>query len=255
MNKFSSSELSEEVVGKSITPNVSPILAPGSVLVTLHEMKLASMPFDADQLVINMTVEGPDMGKDFVGVEIDKMTPQLGRYKGQVATVQNSKWPFRTFTTKGGKVIERDDQIYNFINAFALHIGKLNDLKNAKINESTIEGYVESATKVLCDSKNKFWMTIAGQEYLNNKGYIAYRLFVPKPEKNLQPYAAVVAGANPEEHPENFMLFNPALHIIKQTPVSTENAAESIDAMPIGDFSGSPLEMGAMDADSFKTSF
>lgn len=167
------------------------LLEPGNHLVRILGMKLEVPPYDkeGEKRVLNILLEGEAMGGDFKGFRKNPDDESSDTYEGQIATVRHDKFDFNTFTTKTGRLIERDNQIFQWINNFALHIGKLTLLKNAKIEENTIEDYVATASAIICDPKNWIMVTIAGVRYKNKQGYDAFNLFFPKATKTQFAYA------------------------------------------------------------------
>ena len=190
-------------------------LAPGSHELRLLSIWLEATPYDPSHLNVRMLVEGPAITDDFKGWQIDKDHPELGTYSGQIGTVSNGQYAFSDFVTKDGKAVKRDEQIFNWVCYFAKNIGKLELLREKVTGDyNNINDWVTDVAPVLCNLKDRFFLTIAGKEYINSNGYPAYRLFIPKNENFRQP--ACPGDMNEDIRDKKFLKFNPARHLIKQ---------------------------------------
>jgi len=200
----------------------SPLLEPGTHQVRLVDMYLKTPGYDAkkEKYELVLVLEGPNMGPDFKGWLKDPMNPGRGSFEGKSANVKHDFWAFSTYTNKRGETVDRDQQIFRWVNSFAFYIRKMEALRAANIDEATIEDYVAAAKNVLADQNHWFYTTIAGQQYKNKNGYDAYTLFFPKPTKLQQPYAYSPDG----DMPSNILAFNPEEHIT----VKKEREAESL---------------------------
>lgn len=216
---------------------VSKIIQPGTQTCRITSISLDSPPYDKSSYFVNVTLEGREVGGEFVGVAIDKNNPSLGNYLGQVGTVKSGRYPFKDYEWKG-KTISRDEQIFRWINNLAKGIGVLDKMNADNLEANTIEEYVAKATRYLINPENWCEFTIAGQEYFN-EGYdnANYRLFFPKSEGKNLPYS--VDGTT------NFVSFDAAKHIIKK---STEVAA------PVDEFGTSSPQNTAFLSNSDTTS-
>jgi hypothetical protein len=160
----------------------SKILEPGTHQCRIVDVTLQVMPFDKEQKQLSFLLEGLPEGGSFEGVARDKNNPAMGNYEGKIAYVANGQYPFRTWTTKDNKVIERDDQIFNYLMNLARNLGVDTKMKADKFEANTIEEFAIGVKKYICDVWAYF--TITGKEYYT-EGYTKpnYRCFFPKFDK------------------------------------------------------------------------
>jgi len=222
--------------------NVPKILTPGTHFCRIIEMKLDTPPYDASAYSINLLLEGTDRGDDFQGVAIDKNRPDLGTYRGQIANVRSGRYPFSTYTYQG-KEIQRDEQIFRWVNNLAKQMGVLDKMNSDGVEAETIEDYVAAVAKYLTDPELWGYFTIGGQEYFTD-GYDKpnYRMFFPKQEGKLFPYSAL---ENDDRQPLNLLPFDREKHIIADKNRPQESAVESVSgfggqADPLGGLGTAP---------------
>jgi len=188
------------------------LLNPGTHYCRIIDITLDEPPYKKDAYFINIKLEGEDRGDDFEGIDIDKSNPSLGKYRGQVAYVKSGQYPMSTYEYDG-KVIERDQQIFRWVNNLARQMGVLDKMNAKGVEADTIEDYVMEVRKYLIDPELWGHFTIAGKEYFN-EGYSNpnYRLFFPKNIKLTFPFSAT---EDEDRNPVNFITFNADTHIIK----------------------------------------
>ena len=205
--------------------NVPKILTPGTHFCRIIEMKLDTPPYDPEAYSINLLLEGTDRGDDFQGVAIDKNRPELGTYRGQIANVRSGRYPFSTYTFQG-KEIQRDEQIFRWVNNLAKQMGVLDRMNADGLEAETIEEYVAAVAKYLTDPELWGYFTIGGQEYFT-EGYDKpnYRMFFPKNEGKLFPYSAL---ENDDRQPLNLLPFDRDKHIIADKSRAEAAPAESV---------------------------
>jgi hypothetical protein len=206
---FKSSDFKEKVGGNGVPK----IIQPGTHYCRIVDIYLDAPAYDKEAYFVNIKLEGVDRGDEFEGLDIDKNNPSLGKYRGQVGTIKSAQYPFSTYTYEG-KVVQRDNQIYNWINHLAKQMGILKKMNEKGVEGETIEEYVTEVRKYLIDPELWGHFTIAGKEYFN-EGYSNpnYRLFLPKVEarKNLFPFSAL---EDDDRKPLNLIQFNDEAHII-----------------------------------------
>jgi hypothetical protein len=215
---FNSEEYSHSTGGGS------KILKPGQHFCRILELGLSVPPWNDDAYFVTLKLEGPNMGEGFEGVAIDKDNPGAGLHAGQIATVNNFRYPFSTYEWQG-KTIERDQQIFNWINALATQLGVFKDIQAAKIQADTIEQYVEKVSPFLTHPELWAHFTVAGREYYKD-GYDSpnYNLFFPKKSGKNFPYSAI---EDDKGSPMSFLKYNEAEHIIKETPPAPATDVDS----------------------------
>lgn len=197
---------------------VAKIMSPGTHLARIVDIKFDIPPYNKEAYSLVLTLEGEDQGDDFQGIQKDRTNPALGNYRGQIANVRSGRYPFSTYTYQG-KEIQRDEQIYKWINNVAKQMGVLEAMNAAGVEGETIEEYVENVKKYLV--KEDLWgmFTVGGAEYFT-EGYDRpnYRLFFPKLSNKLLPYSAI---KNEDGTYVGLLTFNEKEHII----VKNEDAA------------------------------
>ncbi len=228
---FSANEYSHNTTGGS-----SKILQPGEHYCRIHDLTLVSPPWNDEAYFLCLKLEGPHMGDGFDGIAVDRDNPALGTYDGQIATVNSYRYPFSTYEYQG-KEIDRDQQIFNWVNALATQMGVMNDVQKSKIQAETIEEYVTAIKPFLCNPELWGTFTVAGREYYKD-GYDKpnYNLFFPKKSGKLFPYTV---KENAEGEPvENLLRYNEKEHILlaeaPATPTEvdgfgTNNSAPTLD--------------------------
>jgi hypothetical protein len=230
----------------SFNPNagssVPKILTPGTHYCRIMEIKLDTPPYDAEAYSINLLLEGTDRGDEFQGVAIDKNRPELGTYRGQIANVRSGRYPFSTYEFQG-KTIQRDDQIFRWVNNLAKQMGVLDRMNADGLQADTIEEYVSAVAKYLTDPELWGYFTIGGQEYFQ-EGYDKpnYRMFFPKQEGKNFPFSAL---ENDDRQPLNLLPFDRDKHIIADKSRSDAAPAESVSgfggqADPLGGLGSAP---------------
>ncbi len=153
------------------------------------------------------------MGDDFAGLLIDKNNPASGNYRGKIATVNSGRFCFSDFEWEG-KTIERDDQIFRWVNSLATQLDVLKDIQKANIKADTIEEYVAAVKPFLTNTELWGTFTLGGREYYKD-GFDKpnYNLYFPKKVGSKFAYSALM---NEKEEPvKNLIRYDAAEHIIK----------------------------------------
>jgi hypothetical protein len=205
---FNSSEYTHSTGGGK-----SKILTPGEHYCRIIDITLTVPSFKPEGFFLNLLLEGPHMGDDFEGIDVDKTNPAAGKYAGKIATVNANRYPFSTFEYQG-RTIDRDEQIFNWLNGLATQLDVFTDIQKAGIKAETIEAYLEAVKPFLINPELWGTYTIAGREYYKD-GYDSpnYNLFLPKKSGKDYPYTALINEA--KEPVLNLLRYNEAEHIIK----------------------------------------
>lgn len=205
----------------------SKILKPGTHYCRIVDIRVEEPPYDSNNRQVLLVLEGVDQGDSFEGVMIDKNRPELGTYRGMVATVKHDYYDFKDFEWKGD-LISKDQQIYNWINNLAKRLGVLGQMNADNVSGETIEEYVQEAKKYLVNPELWAYFTIAGKEYYT-EGYDLpnYRLFLASKSlldkedrvlyKNRHPFVLGNEDKSVAELMEDssFIKFDESVHIIK----------------------------------------
>jgi hypothetical protein len=215
---FKSSDFKEKVSG-----GVPKILQPGTHYCRITDVYLDAPAYDKESYFVVLKLEGVDRGDEFEGLDVDKNNPSLGKYRGQIGNVKSARYPFSTYTYEG-RVIQRDNQIYNWMNNVAKQMGILQKMNEKGVEGDTIEEYVMEVRKYLIDPELWGYFTVGGAEYFN-EGYSTpnYRLFFPKVEarKNLYPFSAL---EDDDRKSLNLIAYDHEAHIVpsKDKPETEE---------------------------------
>jgi hypothetical protein len=224
---------------------VSKILLPGTHKCRIIDLKLERPPYDKEQYNLIFVLEGEEVGDGFEGIQINKLDPSRGNYKGQIASVRSGQFGFKDWVYKG-KTISRDESIQNYLGSFLKQLGLLEKFQGLNIQCDTIEDLVAAIKNFIC--KADFWLffTIGGQKYYKDGSeYPNYSLYFPKRTEGKYAYALTAEDAN-------FMPFNEAVHIYEKKVV--EDNAEDVSGFsafpPAQDIFNTPAETSAPSFDN-----
>jgi len=218
----------------AVSTGISPMLDPGSHYVRFVDISLSAAPYDSAKTFIDITVEGPEViVAGFKGFAIDKNNPSLGNFKGKVGFVKHDKFPCGDWTPQGGKFISGDKQVFNWLGGLAKWMGVLEEMraKNIGVGSASIAEFTYAVSKFLCNPNKRYMMTLGGREYMNNKGYMSYQLFVPKANRGKIP---VVPKEEEGPMPLDFQVYNELSHIQKMKEVAPTSAVAAGQMMPEG---------------------
>ena len=212
---------SKEAAEKLSAPSVSKVIQPSNVTARVIDMKLEAPPYDSNALNLTLLLETtPVEDESFTGLPIDKNSPELGAYKGQVGWIQASPFAFSDYTSKiDGKTTARDEQVFRWLWNFAKEIGTSRRSADENISGDTIQEYLDEARKYFVSPDRLIHFCVGGAEYENAQGYTQHRLYLVKADKAKKPYELAVEG----KEPSKVITFNPDLHIRKK------KVAEKVD--------------------------
>ena len=212
------------------TGRASKILNPGTHLCRIADIKVETPPYDSNNRQILLVLEGVDQGDSFEGLAIDKEKPELGNFRGMVATVKHDLYDVKDFEWQG-ETIAKEQQIYNWVNKLARNLGVLGEMNANNVSGETIEEYVDQAKKYLANPDSWAYFTIAGKEYYkegynqpNYRLFLACKSMLDKEDrgqyKNKEPFILAEGNSDEENNTEllndpKFIKFDPAVHIIK----------------------------------------
>ena len=209
MSKLSTKKIETKEEG-SILKN----LRPGNEKCIINSVELKDSRFNAGELELILNLEGPDLGKEFVGFQIDREDPSKGNHKGQTARVKASYWAFKDSTTKKGIEIKRDEEIMKFVKQLCDSLDITKWFVDQDEKHDTIQQFVEAFNTEKPFANKPMNYCICGKEYINKKGYKDYELYLPKFSSAGKPFHKDAAKV---------VIFNVDDHIIKakEKPVSS----------------------------------
>jgi len=163
-------------------------IAPGN-----HELKINSVKLDefrfiegAYHIILETETKPID---DFEGFMIDRNDESKGHYKGQIGRVKASQYAFADGETKSGIKIQRDRSVLMFLKNLSNALG-INDWFTEQDNQhETIEEFVQAFNSTAPYQDKYLHCCIAGKEYENKSGYIAYDCWFAKAQNKKYGYA------------------------------------------------------------------
>ena len=200
-------------------------LSPGN-----HELKINSVRLDefkfiegAYHLLMEMETKPID---GFEGFMIDREDESKGRYAGQIGRIKASQYAFADGETKSGIKIQRDRSILMFLKNLSNALD-INDWFAEQDNQhETIEDFVEAFNKTAPYQDKYLHVCLAGKEYENRSGYIAYDCWLAKAENKKYGYTST---------PENLLKYDESKHLrkIENKPVSSFGNDDDDDDLSI----------------------
>lgn len=192
-------------------------LSPGNHTVTIYKVELEEFKFKPGALNVLIHVEGEDLGSDFQGWAIDKNQPSLGNHKGQVGRVKAGEWAFADGTTKSGIEVSRDQEMLRFLKGLCIELNCVAWLEGEDGKHSTVESLFNAFNQAKPFQGKQLNVCLAGKEYTNKEGYIAYDLFFPKFSKGGVPFEAV------GKEKSRVIKYNEADHLKKKAVENVQN--------------------------------
>lgn len=210
---------------------VSKVLTPGTHKCSIIDLKLEKPPYDATQYNLIFVLEGPEQEEGFEGLQINRLDPSKGNYKGQIGYVKSSQYAYKDWVYKE-KPISRDSSIQSFLGTFLKQVGLLEQVQAMNISADTIEEFVEEIKVIICKPELVFNFTISGQKYYK-EGYDKpnYSLFFPKKIEGKYAFSS-------DENLDKLQVFDEAVHITERKTSDTTDSAvltEGFTAAPVED--------------------
>ena len=159
-----------------------------------HELKINGVRLEefrfidgAYHLILDMETKPID---GFEGFLKDANDESKGRYEGQIGRVKASQYAFADGETKSGIKIQRDNSIMMFLKNLTSALG-VNDWFLAQDNKhETIEDFVKAFNDDAPFEGKYLHVCLAGKEYENKSGYIAYDCWFAKAQNRKYGYAS-----------------------------------------------------------------
>lgn len=182
-------------------------LQPGTHQCSILDLKLEKPPYDPNQYNLIFSLQGPELGEDFVGFPINRLDPSKGNYKGQTSNVKANQYGFKDWEYKG-KAILRDESIQNFLGTFLKQLNLLDQFQGMNVTAETIEDLVAEIRSFLIKGEYKIYFTIAAQKYFKEGSeYPSYALYLPKRTEGKFAYANTSDDTK-------FIEFNEDVHVV-----------------------------------------
>ena len=159
-----------------------------------HELKINSVRLDefrfiegAYHLILN-TETRPIKG--FEGFLKDKDDESKGRYEGQIGRVKGSQYAFADGETKSGIKIQRDWSILLFLKNLSNALGIEAWFAEQDNQHETIHDFVKAFNDTAPYQDKYLHFCLAGKEYENRSGYIAYDCWLAKAQNKKYGYSS-----------------------------------------------------------------
>lgn len=188
-------------------------IAPGN-----HELKINSVRLDefkfiegAYHLLLEMETKPID---GFEGFLKDREDESKGRYEGQIGRVKGSQYAFADGETKSGIKIQRDRSILMFLKNLSNALGITDWFAEQDNKHETIEDFVKAFNDTAPYQDKYLHTCLAGKEYENKSGYIAYDCWFAKAQNRKYAYGT---------SPDAVLQYNESKHLrkIENKPVES----------------------------------
>lgn len=164
-------------------------IAPGN-----HELKINSVRLDefrfiegAYHLMFEMETK-PIEG--FEGFMKDREDESKGHYAGQIGRVKASQYAFADGETKSGIKIQRDRSVLMFLKNLSTALGITDWFAEQDDAHETIQDFVKAFNDTAPYQDKYLHMCLAGKEYENKSGYIAYDCWFAKAQNRKYAYGS-----------------------------------------------------------------
>ncbi len=168
---------------------VRPLMGPGNRQVRINQISFDKTPYDSDAYNVNLHMETRPVGGDFEGFFRNKDNESEGRYEGQIGRVKASQYAFADGETKSGIKIERDRSLLIWLKNFSAALGITDWFTEQDNKHETIEDFVKAFNKTAPYQNKYLYTCLAGKEYENKSGYIAYDCWFAKAQNRKYGYA------------------------------------------------------------------
>ncbi len=181
---LSTKDLGTESTGGGLPKTISP----GN-----HELKINSLRLDQFKFIegayhLLMEMETKPI-KDFKGFMRDRNDESKGNYEGQIGRVKASQYAFADGETKSGIKIQRNNSIMIFFKNLSNALGINEWFQEQDQKHETIEDFVSYFNEHAPYQDKYLYTCLAGKEYENRSGYIAYDCWFAKSQNRKYGYS------------------------------------------------------------------
>jgi len=162
-------------------------IGPGNHELKINNIRLDSFRFieGAYHLILDMETRPID---GFEGFLRDRDDESKGKYEGQIGRVKASQYAFADGETKSGIKIQRDRSILMFLKNLSNALGITDWFTEQDNKHETIEDFVKAFNDTAPYQDKYLYTCLAGKEYENKSGYIAYDCWFAKAKNKMYGY-------------------------------------------------------------------
>ena len=163
-------------------------ISPGNHELKINNIKLEEFKFINGAYHIILDVETKPI-EGFEGFFRDKDDESKGRYEGQIGRLKASQYAFADGETKAGIKIQRDRSVLMFLKNLSTALGITDWFAEQDDKHETIEDFVKAFNETAPYQDKYLHPCLAGNEYENKSGYIAYDCWFAKAQNRKYGYA------------------------------------------------------------------
>jgi hypothetical protein len=157
-----------------------------------HELKINSVRLEEFRFIENafhlmLEMETKPI-EGFEGFMKDRNDESKGHYEGQIGRVKGSQYAFADGETKSGIKIQRDRSILMFLKNLSTALGITDWFSEQDDKHETIEEFIKAFNETAPYQDKWLHTCIAGKEYENKSGYIAYDCWFAKAQNRKYAY-------------------------------------------------------------------
>ena len=160
---------------------------PGNHELKINSVRLEEFKFIENAFHLMLEMETKPI-EGFEGFMKDRNDESKGHYEGQIGRVKGSQYAFADGETKSGIKIQRDRSILMFLKNLSTALGITDWFSEQDDKHETIEDFVKAFNETAPYQDKWLHTCIAGKEYENKSGYIAYDCWFAKAQNRKYAY-------------------------------------------------------------------
>ena len=168
-------------------------IAPGNHELKINSVRLEEFRFIEGAFHLMFEMETKPI-EGFEGFMKDRNDESKGHYAGQIGRVKASQYAFADGETKSGIKIQRDRSVLMFLKNLSTALGITDWFAEQDDKHETIEDFVKAFNETAPYQDKYLHTCIAGKEYENKSGYIAYDCWFAKAQNRKYAYNTSESG-------------------------------------------------------------